>query len=318
MSDKALRLMLPEPRGTFETVGEKICQELVHFQFARSGKTVYELTESGRNVLDLLKKRSFAELRKVMVQVHLRTYDNLRRVVEKHLDVGAVWRPLVDPERMNDRSYVVKLLQPSFDGDAGNEVDSLLSTREVSTAKKLENALQERVLRRVIPEVNAGIPLFRAMCDRLASLRLMNMMRTTVDECDFIKTYATCLRAGPTRSWYVRVVIPMAHENFLSIFLCEPDMSKVDTREELLGVIYEAFPKLVSQAGYFSLPEVRDFVCEQLRIPEASFDEGVNLLLDQRPSPLTAGLQYEGISARRRPLVRDRGGIQIYNLLRRA
>ena len=32
--DKALRLMLPEPKGTYDTVGEKICQEFVHFKFA--------------------------------------------------------------------------------------------------------------------------------------------------------------------------------------------------------------------------------------------------------------------------------------------
>jgi hypothetical protein len=31
--DKALRLMLPEPKSTFETVGERICQELAHFRF---------------------------------------------------------------------------------------------------------------------------------------------------------------------------------------------------------------------------------------------------------------------------------------------
>jgi len=36
VSDKALRLMLPEPRGTYEAIGEKICQELVHMNFARS------------------------------------------------------------------------------------------------------------------------------------------------------------------------------------------------------------------------------------------------------------------------------------------
>ena len=40
VSDKALRLMLPEPRGTFETAGEKVCQELVHMQFAKSLKEI--------------------------------------------------------------------------------------------------------------------------------------------------------------------------------------------------------------------------------------------------------------------------------------
>ena len=36
VTDKALRLMLSQPGGTFQGTGEKVCQELVHFRFARS------------------------------------------------------------------------------------------------------------------------------------------------------------------------------------------------------------------------------------------------------------------------------------------
>ena len=89
-------------------------------------------------------------------------------------------------------------------------------------------------------------------------------------------------------------------------------------REVLLSAIEESFAKLIAQAGYYDLPQVRDFVCEKLMIPEAAFDEGVNELLDVQPSPLTVGLTYEGISGRRKPLVRTRQSIQIFNLIRRA
>jgi hypothetical protein len=34
--ERALRLMLPEPKGTYDTVGEKVCQELAHFEFAEA------------------------------------------------------------------------------------------------------------------------------------------------------------------------------------------------------------------------------------------------------------------------------------------
>jgi len=69
--------------------------------------------------------------------------------------------------------------------------------------------------------------------------------------------------------------------------------------------------------GYYDLPDVRDYVCEHLRIPEAAFDEGVNSLLDQTPPPLSPGLSYEGISARRKPLVRTKATGQIHNLIRK-
>jgi hypothetical protein len=43
--DKALRLMLPEPKSKHETVGERICQELAHFKFAEATNgRGYELT----------------------------------------------------------------------------------------------------------------------------------------------------------------------------------------------------------------------------------------------------------------------------------
>ena len=94
-------------------------------------------------------------------------------------------------------------------------------------------------------------------------------------------------------------------------------MSDEDTQRSFLQTLDAAFSELSSQAGYYDLPEVRDFVCERLRIPEAAFDEGVNYLLDRQSSPLTVGLHYEGISSRRKPLTRNRAPVQIYNLIRR-
>ena len=71
-SDKALRLMLPEPRGSFDSVEEKICNKLVHFKFANgsTGKG-YELTESGRFVLNMLNTKQHVALRRVMAEAHL-------------------------------------------------------------------------------------------------------------------------------------------------------------------------------------------------------------------------------------------------------
>ena len=71
VNDKALRLMLPEPRGTFETVGKKVSQELVHLQFAKSLRGAYEVTDAGRFILKLLDNREYQELRRVMVEAHV-------------------------------------------------------------------------------------------------------------------------------------------------------------------------------------------------------------------------------------------------------
>ena len=118
--DKALRLMLPEPRGTFETIGEKVCQELVHFRMASSAGGRYALTDEGLKAHTLLGERKHTELRRLMVEAHLRTYDNLRYVVQRHLEIGSVWRPIVEVAHLKNEAYPERLLEPAFGEAAGS------------------------------------------------------------------------------------------------------------------------------------------------------------------------------------------------------
>ena len=308
--------MLPEPRGTFDTAGEKVGQELVNLGFARSVSRSYELTDEGRSALDLLNSRRNKELRHVMISAHLQTYDNLRLVVRKHLELPAIWRPVVVADKPGDRDYVVRLLSPTFGDRAGPEADQLLDTLHVTNAKMVENELARLVLRQAIPEMRIGVPMFRAMCDRLLSLRILNQVRTVSEGCDFLKTYTPCVEENPPSDWYTYLDVSLTSGERFPIFLCEPNMTTVETSERLLNAMQEAFSVLTPTAGYYDLPEVRDKVSELLRIPEAAFDEGLNHLLDLDPCPLTVGLTYERTTGRRKPLVRERGSIQIYNLIR--
>lgn len=319
VNDKALRLMLPEPRGTFETVGEKICPELVHLQFAKSVKKgAYELTDKGRTVLSLLNSRQFQELRRVMATEHLRIYDNLRLVVKKHLELEAIWRPVVNADRLDSSDYITCLLVPTFGEEAAKQVDQVLSTQNGSSPKKMEDALCHHILLKAIPEMHIGVPMFRAMCDRLASLRLLNQTKYDQKGCEFLKTYTPCMVNSPPNDWHVLLDVRLNSGKSFNIHFCEPDMADPKILDRLLEAIYEAFEILTPMAGYYDLSEVRDRVSEHLKIPEAAFDEGLNHILDLDPRPLTVGLQYEGITGRRKPLVRDRGSTQIYNLIRRA
>ena len=318
VSDKALRLMLPEPRGTFETAGEKICQELVHLKFVKSVKGAYELTDEGNGVLDLLNSRQNQELRRVMARSHLRTYDNLRLVVKKHLELEAIWRPVVNAERAVNKDFITRLLAPTFSDEAAGEAHRVLSTLNGSNLKKLGDTLGNIVLRKAAPEMRIGVPMFRAMCDRLVSLRLLNQMRDDLGGCEFLKTYTPCVAESPPNDWYVSLDVRLSSGELFPIYFCEPDMTIPGTRERFLNAVFKAFEVLTPTAGYYDLPEVRDNVSERLRIPEAAFDEGLNRILDLDLCPLTVGLQYEGTTGRRKPLVRDRGSTQIYNLIRRA
>ena len=318
VADRALRMLLPEPRGTFETSGTKICQELTHLGLAVSVQGAYELTGEGRRALDFLNNRRHKELRRFMVKAHLQTYDNLRMVVETHLVSGAIWRPVVSTEYSVNKEYIASFLAPTFGCEAEEQAEQLLFNINGDMPKKVEDALNRLILQRTMPTVRMGVPMFRAMCDRLTSLRLLNQMRSHIGRCEFLKSYTTCSSENPSNNWYSFLDVRLTSGECFPIYLCEPDMGEEGTREKLLAAIYEAFEILRPTAGYFDLPEVRDTVSEYLKIPEATFDEGLNRLLDLSPSPLTVGLTYEGTSGRRKPVVRDHGSTQIFNLIRKA
>ena len=318
-SDKALRLMLPAPRGDFRSVGEKVCQELVHLGLAKSSYAKgYSLTDVGRAALQLLNEGRYLELRRKMVELHLKTYDNLRHLLSKQLDGACIWSPVVDATRYTQKDYIEQLLKPTIGPQADSVATAILLKGSADTAKKTEDLVRDAVLRHVFPNLRMSVPLFRSMCDRLVSLRLLNIMKATVEDCEFAKSYSPCRSSAPTVDWYTMLAVTLSHAESFDIYLSEPDMKDGRMREALLSAIEESFLRLTAQAGYYDLPQVRDIACEKLMIPEAAFDEGVNELLDLQPSPVTVGLTYEGISGRRKPLVRIRQSIQVFNLIRRA
>ena len=239
-------------------------------------------------------------------------------VVKTHLVQNSIWRPVVGAENSVNREFLAFFLAPTFGAEADEQAEQLLLTLDGDGPKKVEDALNRLILRRAVPEMRIGVPMFRAMCDRLTSLRLLNQMRAYRNCCEFLKSYSPCVDKAPSNDWYVFLDVRLASGEPFPIYLCEPDMAEEGARGEFLAAVYKSFEILTPTAGYFDLPEVRDTVSEHLRIPDAAFDEGLNRVLDLSSCPLTVGLTYEGTSGRRKPLVRDRGSTQIFNLIRKA
>jgi hypothetical protein len=260
--DRALRLMLPEPKGTYDTVGEKVCQELAHFEFAESKRLQgYGLTPAGMEILGLLNEKAFAEVRRKMSIVHLKTYANLQAVVHSHIVQNGILSPLVETARVIDAPYITALLKPTFGIAAKNEAETFLGQTNELSPKKIEDALRDRVLRKLIPQHSIGVPLFRAMTDRLVTLRLLNAMRLSLQNTEFYRTYSPCVEGPPTRKWHHRVTTTLSMGGTYTIYLSEPDFEDKDARQSLLDALDEADSALPEKAGYFDLPDVRDFSC---------------------------------------------------------
>ena len=285
VNDKALRLMLPAPRGTFTTIGEKVCHELVHLELAQSLEPCYRLTDAGTYALSLLDGHNHSELRQFLLAAHLRTYDNLYHVLRKHMDLPAILRPFIDADRIGDLDYITALLSPIFGAQAASHADQISANLDDLTTKTLEHALHQHILRTLIPHARLSVPIFRAICDRLVSLRTLNQMRASHNRCQFLKTYATCLPTAGVNDWYHPLQVGLQSGDQITVYLCEPDMSTPSTRNRLLRAVDSALKEMMPLAGYYDLPDLRDHVCEGLRIPEASFDEGINHILDEVGSP---------------------------------
>ena len=319
--DRALRLMLPEPKSNYETVGEKICQELAHFNFADATRNKgYELTKAGIQALELLNEKKHNELRRLMVSVHLSTYTNLFAVVRAHISYGEILSPVVEAAKAQDAKYIEGLLTHAFGDEAEEVASKFLSAMKGTSPKATEDAMREMILEKLIPDTKLGVPLFRAMGDRLVSLRLLNIKKETTKQGEFAKSYSPCTEGGEcNQPWHRPLEVMVSGTGRYTIYLSEPNMEESKTLQSFMEAVNSAFTTLEAQAGYFDLPDVRDQVCETLLIPEAAFDEGINALLDQKKPSVTVGLTYERITGRRKPLVRSRGeSTQIFNIITRA
>lgn len=321
VSDRNQRLMMAAPGTSYRGTAEKICTELEQFHFVKSpGKSAagrYDLTESGRHILRLIAEQDAVALRRCMAQSHLQTYDNLRAVVQNHITAGPVWRPSeVSAERIGQAGYLEALLTPTF-GDADATVAAAIrAEHSEQTPSQIRDALHGKIIKQFLPEQRMGVANFRAMCDRLATLRLLNLRRATFADCEFYKTYSPCVAAAPPHNWYTPLEVPLPNGETYRILFCEPDLGESGNQTILLDAIDRAMQQLSPVAGYHDIPDLRDTVCENLLIPEAAFDDGLNHLLDRTPSPLSVGFHYDKISANRKPLVR-RQTSQLHNLIRR-
>ena len=321
VSDRNRRLMVTVPGTTYRGTAEKICTELTQFHFVksrgRSAGSGYDLTGSGQQVLDLLAQQNVIDLRRLMARIHLQTYDNLRDVVQNHITAGPVWRPReVKAERIGQAGYLETLLVPTFGSDASAVAAAIHAEHGEQIPSKIRDALHARVIKQFLPGQRMGVSNFRGMCDRLTTLRLLNLRHDTVKGCDFYKTYSPCVAESAPYDWYTPLEVPLSNGETYRVLFCEPDMAESGNQNILLDAIDDAMRALPTVAGYHDIPDLRDTVCEALLIPEAAFDDGLNRLLDRTPSPLSVGFHYEKISANRKPLVR-RHTNQLHNLIRR-
>jgi len=303
--DRALRMMLPAPRGTFSSAGEKVLNELKHFGLTETEGKHVGLTEAGKAAHQLLQSKQFVQLRRVFIRLHLETYSNFREVLLYLAGGESLLRPIKDSIDPTDLAVAWKVFLPwDSEGPARSSIDL--------TPQKVEDAITARLLERAFSGTKVTVPIFRSMCDRMTSLRLVNQSRVTKGGMEAFAIYSTCRKTKTRWQHELSFVVSGSPR---TLFLSEYSIELKGAREALLAALKAAFDELEPEGGFYDLPDVRDKVCMSMLIPEAAFDEALLQLLESGNAPFSFGLRYERISGRRRPLVRQPGN-QILNLIR--
>src|SRR5262249_26385576 len=150
--------------------------------------------ELGRKALNALNAKEFPQLRRLMAKVHLETYDNLRDLVLHHVKNGPILNPIVEAVRGSERAYLQSLLAPTFGEQSAEIWSSMAVDLEGKSPKKIEDAMRAAILLHLLPDTKLSVPLFRAIADRLVSLRLLNIMRVAQGDSEFAKSYSPCVQ----------------------------------------------------------------------------------------------------------------------------
>ena len=148
--------------------------------------------------------------------------------------------PAVETAKTIDTPYLAALLRPIFGTAAEAEAETFLERMKERSPKQIEDALRERVLEKLITQHSIGVPLFRAMTDRLVSLRLLNATRSSCDRAEFHRTYSPCAEGPPTRKWHNRQTTSLSSGGNYTIYLSEPDFADDETRQALRASLDEA------------------------------------------------------------------------------
>jgi hypothetical protein len=101
---------------------------------------------------------------------------------------------------------LIGLLRPTFGEQSEEILSSLAAEINGASAKTVEDVMRAAILFHLLPATKLSVPLFRAMVDRLVSLRLLNVMRTEQAGCEFARSYSPCVEDSP-RPWHKELLV---------------------------------------------------------------------------------------------------------------
>lgn len=189
------------------------------------------------------------------------------------------------------------------------------NSRDKETGNRIKNVVQKLVLEQATDGIVEKIPIYRTLRDRLSTAGAVNSRIRMVDAGSMaLEVIYSCLCFGPPEADSEEWIRLDVHRAAQPIFIHEPEPEQVATR--LYAELQTAAGGLTPRAGYYRIYEIRDRVCEALRIPQGVFDAAFLYIYKEKQGTISLGIDYETITAKRLPIeVRDHGRSEHFNLV---
>jgi hypothetical protein len=333
---------LPAPRGQLDTLGEKIVFDLRQMDLVAVTDAKIALTPRGLAIVEKLKKGEGRRARLAILGRIVETYDNAAflcatvtpptgkplfvpiprataeeadddegepRIVPANLDsICAAWlewcrenkRPDLMPSNLQTR--MEELLEASRD--------------KRGFAEKARNALAQLVVETATGGRLAKAPIYRTVRDRLTTAGALNsVIRPIQGKPLSVEIVFSTLHVGQpakhAKEWQRLGAKLLLIED---VWIHEAEPAALES--SVLAALQEARSVLVERAGYYRIYELRDRVCEALRLSQGMFDSVFVHIYRTRTGLMTLGVDYEKITAKRLPIeIRDGATSNLFNLV---
>jgi len=333
---RALKYNLASPRHVGEQYCKKVIGELEKLGLINKVRMRHILTEDGAHALDLLVSKQTEELRRIFLQLMLRTYNQIEELLCRiyHLSPsGQIALPVISAEILKFYQLDTLLLSrrcyeiltyylpqtqqaPNSMIDELNQVMSDRGPNSQKSASLAQSVVDKYMLSLLFSDIVTNKRSFDVILSRCQFLELANSAPTALDGFPCIIIYLTSYISPPMSQPEYLVggsEIELSLDKKVVINQVKYDSEGLSRFREALKQSY-LHNKL--DFGYARIADLRTETCRYLRISDRQFD--ALLLRQYRAEPGTISLDYsfERLTAKASAIALDDEGAALYNLAR--
>jgi hypothetical protein len=346
VTEQQLRYQLAERTSTYQKIPAYITSELSSYGLFKRMEPgeIIQLTDAGKNLLDLLLKRQGVQVRVQLAAHYLTTFasaayflDRVWILSEKPgLKLPEVSYAALTPLKQRGVDALPQVIEEVADEIATTLADNKLisfspelfisacvhklkdhdwrSESKQKSFQAMRRVVDNYMLKVNFPQQEISRPKYDVLRNRGDSFGLVNQRRLAGTHLTWEHTYLTSWLLPP-----MEVPRNIRQDDLLTarvkestLHVHEPRWDSI--RDRFLNALRDAYKRFRMPLGYARVVDIREDVCYVLRIQSRTFDEFIKRIADLDQTALTFSTSPERYTTRSLPLYLAKG--RTYNLIR--